>query len=364
MHKPSQLLIAGFTSGIFALYEMPDFNPIHTLSISQQKISAVAVNSTGEWLAFGCSSLGQLLVWEWQSETYVLKQQSHFYDMNSLAYSPDGQIVATGGDDGKVKLWNTGTGFCFVTFSEHTAAVSTVVFSSTDKVVLSASLDGTVRAFDLHRYRNFRTFASPRPVQFSCLTLDPSGEVVCAGSHDTFEVYVWSMQTGRLLELLAGHEAPVSCLSFCPSRALLVSGSWDKSVRLWDVFESKAAAETLQLPADVLALTFRPDGVQLAVASLDAQITFWDIASSTQVGSIEGRPDLEIGRRTMDKVTAKTLSASVYFTCLCYTADGQHILAGGRSKFVCLYHVAQQILLKKFQVSRNLSFDGMQVIDF
>ena len=53
----------------------------------------------------------------------------------------------------------------------------------------------------LCRYRNFRTFASPRPAQFSCLTLDPSGEVVCAGSHDTFEVYVWSVQTGRLLEV-------------------------------------------------------------------------------------------------------------------------------------------------------------------
>ena len=53
----------------------------------------------------------------------------------------------------------------------------------------------------LGRYRNFRTFASPRPVQFSCLTLDPSGEVVCAGSHDTFEIFVWSMQTGRLLEV-------------------------------------------------------------------------------------------------------------------------------------------------------------------
>ncbi len=71
-------------------------------SISDQRISSVAVNSTGEWLAFGCKGLGQLLVWEWQSETYVLKQQGHFYDMNALAYSPDGQLVATGGDDCKV----------------------------------------------------------------------------------------------------------------------------------------------------------------------------------------------------------------------------------------------------------------------
>ena len=52
------------------------------------------------------------------------------------------------------------------------------------------------------RYRNFRTFASPRPVQFACLALDPSSEVVSAGSLDTFEIFVWSMQTGKLLEVI------------------------------------------------------------------------------------------------------------------------------------------------------------------
>lgn len=51
------------------------------------------------------------------------------------------------------------------------------------------------------RYRNFRTFTSPRPAQFSCLTIDPSGDVVCAGALDMFEIFVWSMQTGRLLEV-------------------------------------------------------------------------------------------------------------------------------------------------------------------
>lgn len=72
-------------------------------SITQHKINSIAINVTGDWLAFGSSTLGQLLVWEWQSETYVLKQQGHFYDMNVMSYSPDGQFVATGGDDGKVK---------------------------------------------------------------------------------------------------------------------------------------------------------------------------------------------------------------------------------------------------------------------
>lgn len=50
------------------------------------------------------TGLGQLLVWEWQSESYVLKQQGHFNSMVSLAYSPDGQYIVTGGDDGKVGI--------------------------------------------------------------------------------------------------------------------------------------------------------------------------------------------------------------------------------------------------------------------
>lgn len=58
-----------------------------------------------------CSAgLGQLLVWEWQSESYVLKQQGHFNSMVSLAYSPDGQYIVTGGDDGKVGLLRHGMG--------------------------------------------------------------------------------------------------------------------------------------------------------------------------------------------------------------------------------------------------------------
>ena len=78
---------------------------------NSQEICSIVINPTGDWIGFGCSRLGQLLVWEWQSETYVLKQQGHFNNMACLAYSPDGQHVVTGGEDGKVKGWNTSSGF-------------------------------------------------------------------------------------------------------------------------------------------------------------------------------------------------------------------------------------------------------------
>uniref|UniRef100_A0A3Q3VL60 Small-subunit processome Utp12 domain-containing protein n=1 Tax=Mola mola TaxID=94237 RepID=A0A3Q3VL60_MOLML len=356
-HKPSHLLVTGFASGVFHLHEVPEFSLIHSL-LSDQSISSVAINSSGDWIGFGCS-MGQLLVWEWQSESYVFKQQGHFNNMASLAYSPDGQHIVTGGDDGKqVKVWNSNSGLCFVTFTEHTSSVTNVAFTSSGFVIVSASLDGTVRAFDLHRYRNFRTFTSPRPAQFSSLAVDVSGELVSAGAQDSFEVFLWSMQTGRLLEVLGGHEGPVSCLSFSPVQSVLASASWDRTVRLWDMLDSWQVKETLNLTSD-LAVTYRPDGQELAVATLNGEISFWSPHTATQTGSVAGRHDLETGRKETDKITAKQL-AKGSFTSLCYSADGESILAGGQSKFVCIYNVREQMLMKKFEISCNLSFDAME----
>ncbi|XP_046886720.1 PWP2 small subunit processome component [Hypomesus transpacificus] len=359
-HKATHILVTGFASGVFHLHELPDFNLIHSLSISDQRIASVAINGSGDWIGFGCSGLGQLLVWEWQSESYVFKQQGHFNNMAALAYSPDGQYIVTGGDDGKVKVWNTTSGLCFVTFTEHTSSVTNVTFTSSGFVIVSASLDGTVRAFDLHRYRNFRTFTSPRPTQFSSLAVDPSGDLVTAGAQDSFEVFIWSMQTGRLLEVLGGHEGPVSCLCFSPVQSILASISWDRTVRLWDMLDSWQTKETLRLTSDGLAVSYRPDGQELAVATLNGEISFWNPQTAAQLGSIAGRHDLETGRKETDKITAKQLAKGKSFTSLCYSADGESILAGGQSKFVCIYNIREQILMKKFEISCNLSLDAME----
>ncbi|KAL3654597.1 hypothetical protein CASFOL_001582 [Castilleja foliolosa] len=93
----------GFSNGVFALYQMPDFVCIHLLSISREKITTDVFNDLGNWLTFGCAKLGQLLVWEWKSESYILKQQEHYFDVNCLAYSPDSQLLATRAADNKIK---------------------------------------------------------------------------------------------------------------------------------------------------------------------------------------------------------------------------------------------------------------------
>lgn len=361
-HEASGLLVVGFGNGTFGLYETPNFVNIHTLSITQNEIATVALNATGEWLALASEKLGQLLVWEWRSETYVLKQQGHYFDLNAVDYSPDGRLLATGADDAKVKLWDTASGFCYVTFTDHSAPVTGVQFTANGQAVVSCSLDGTVRAFDLNRYKNFRVLTTPEPVQFLSLALDRSGQIVCAGTLDPFNIYVWSLQTGRLTDVLSGHTGPVTSLAFAPSVAaepVLASGSWDHTVRLWNVYSNKALVEPLAHSTDVLAVAFRPDGKQVCAATLNGALNVWDVKDGEQVATIDGLRDIAGGRRDGDKISAKNNSISKHFTSVCYSADGTCVLAGGRSKFVCIYEVSQQILLKKFQISHNLSLDGV-----
>merc|ERR1712137_180422 len=269
--KKHDLLVIGYSTGVFSLYTMPEFSEVHSLSITQNAINSAVISPSGDWLGFASKKLGQLLVWEWQSETYILKQFGHYYDMNSACYSPNGQLVATGGDDGKVKVWNSKTGFCFVTFVDHQGPITGVTFSSkgTGHAVFSASMDGSIRAFDLIRYRNFRTFVAPQNTQFSCLALDPSGDILVAGSLDGFEIYVWAVQTAQLLDVLHGHEGPISAISFHPQKPIIASASWDSTVRIWDVFAQSQQLEVLRHESDILALCFSPNGKQLCTATMD-----------------------------------------------------------------------------------------------
>lgn len=236
-----------------------------------------------------------------------------------------------------------------------------IAFVPHGRALVSASLDGTVRAFDMMRYRNFQTFVSPTPAQFGCVAVEPSGEMVCAGSRDSLEIYVWSVQTAQLLETLKGHDGPISCLAFggdASGAAFLASGSWDKTVRVWDFLSQKTAVDVLEHGSDVTSLAFSPNGATLAVCTLDGQIAIWDAKEATQTGTIEGRKDVSGGRSSLSKASKR--NDTTCFHTIAFSADGSAVLAGGNSKYVCLYDVGEKQLLRKYALSNNVSLDGVR----
>jgi periodic tryptophan protein 2 len=88
-------------------------------------------------------------------------------------------------------------------------------------------------------------------------------------------------------------------------------------------------------------------------------LSFWNAEDGRLKFEIDGRSDIAGGRKLNDRMTSNNNAGSRYFTSICYSADGTFLLAGGNSKYVCIYEVSQQILLKKFQVTFNRSLDGV-----
>lgn len=134
----------------------------------------------------------------------------------------------------------------------------------------------------------------------------------------------------------------------------LASSSWDKTVRLSDVFEGKGAVETFPHTHDVLTVVYRPDGKQLACSTLDGQIHFWDPIDGLSMYTIEGRRDIAGGRLMTDRRSAANSTSGKCFTTLSYSADGSYILAGGNSKYICMYDVADQVSCFHHSIGKNI----------
>jgi periodic tryptophan protein 2 len=131
-------------------------------------------------------------------------------------------------------------------------------------------------------------------------------------------------------------------------------------VRLWSIFARTQTSEPLQLMADVLCVAVRPDSKQIAVTTLDGQLTFWSVSDAMQESGVDARRDVSGGRKMTDRRTAANVAGTKSFDMVRYSADGTCVLAGGKSKYICLYDVQSGVLIKKFTVSVNLALDGTQ----
>lgn len=371
-HRPRNLVAIGYSSGIFAVHSAAseEFDLIHLLSISAQSLTACAFSPGGDWIAFGSAHLKQLMVWDWKAETYLLKEQSHYYDIACTAMTADGGSIISGGEDGKVKVWNTTTGQCYVTFTEHTAGITGIATSAATNAFFTASKDGTVRAYDLVRYRHFRVFSNPeKTTQYSCVAVDPSGEVIAAGSSRFNQITLFSVQTGRIIDELMGHESPVACLAFHANGTVLASGALDKTLVLWDVFTTadggdrlKGEGDVVQLTSEVLCVAYSHSGRRMAILCMNQDISVYDTIVPNEpqlIANFHTSFDAAGGWNNKN-IGPNSANSNAHFTTIAFSPEGDKIVAGGESKWICLYHATQGFVLKKWAVTSNLDVQGAE----
>ncbi len=202
----------------------------------------------------------------------------HSGRVSSVAFSPDGKMVASGSADKTVRLWDTQTGETIgEPWQDHRDVVLSVAFSPDGKQVVSGSEDNTVRLWDV---QTGEAIGEPwqghggnvRSVDFS-----PDGKMVASGSDDK-TVRLWDAQTGETIgEPWQGHSDWVNSVAFSPDGRMVVSGSADKTVRLWDAETGQPIGEAWQGHSNsVRSAIFSPDGKKVVSGSQDNTMRLWD----------------------------------------------------------------------------------------
>ena len=151
------------------------------------------------------------------------------------------------------------------------------------------------------------------------MSFSPDGTLLASGSWDQ-TIKLWDVTTRERIATLEGHRSEVAAVSFSPDGTLLASGSWDGTIRLWGVTTRERIATLGGHRTWVNAVSFSPDGTLLASGSWDQTIKLWDVATQTEVATLEGHAH---------GVTSVAFSAP----------DGTLLATGGQDGMVILWDV-------------------------
>jgi WD40 repeat protein len=196
--------------------------------------------------------------------------------VRSVAFSPDGRLLASGSDDKTIKLWEVATGSLVRTLSGHTSIVFSVAFSPDGRLLASGSADWTVKLWEVASGSLVRTL-SGHPGSVNSVAFSPDGRLLASGSSGT-TIKLWEVATGSLVRTLSGHTDLVRSVAFSPDGRLLASGSFDDTIKLWEVATGSLVRTLSGHTSWVYSVAFSPDGRLLASGSADKTIKLWDIS--------------------------------------------------------------------------------------
>ncbi|MCX6578715.1 MAG: hypothetical protein NT166_00860 [Candidatus Aminicenantes bacterium] len=338
-----------------------DIDALYVNTRSEVNSVAFSAISDGKIIASG-SNDGAVRLWDMVSRKPIATFQGHTDIVNSVAFSAisDGKTIASGSNDKTVRLWNIATGVEIKRLQGHTDIVNSVAFSPDGKTIASGSGDSTVRLWDTVSEKQIQALQG-HTGSVNSVAFGPDGKTVASGSEDT-TVRLWDIATGVEIKRLQGHTDAVLSVAFSPDGKTLATGSMDRTIRLWNFASGKLLAVLQSNTAPVNSVTFSPDGKNIAYGSGDSTVRLWDIVSREEIDRLEGHtgvvnsvafsPDgktivsgsVDNTVRLWGIVSGKQVVTLLRHTddvnSVAISPDGNKLASGSRDTSVCLWDIS------------------------
>ncbi|AFY99149.1 serine/threonine-protein kinase [Calothrix sp. PCC 6303] len=210
----------------------------------------------------------------------------------AIAFTPDGQYLASGSSDNTIKMWETRTGKIHRRlgrwFSGHSDSVWDICFSPKQNILASASYDRTIKLWETTG-KNSHTLTGHEN-WVNSVAFHPNGLLLASSSNDC-TIKLWKTTTGKEIQTLASHTDSVLSVNFSPDGQYLVSGSADNTIKIWEVSTGKEIITLKSHSFFVNSVIFHPNGKTLASASSDRTIKLWHATTGKLIRTYKNHTD-------------------------------------------------------------------------
>lgn len=215
--------------------------------------------------------------------------EGHSNWVSCVTFSPDSQTLVSGSFDQSLRLWDVESGACHQILTGHQGWIWTVAYSPDGQFLASAGNDCTIRIWSVVQGECIKSWEAGEGWIWS-VAFSPDGQQLVSGGDDQ-SVKVWSVATGECLFQMDGHQGRVSTVTFSPDGQIIASSSFDKTIRIWNR-ETQICDRTLVGHSHtVLSLALTSVGTPLlASSSQDFTVRLWDYQTGQCLKTLQGHP--------------------------------------------------------------------------